>query len=110
LATELPQVVGDRIQLQQVIVNLVVNAMQAMADSPGHCILVRTMRSEPETVCCAIEDSGQGVDSATLPHLFDSFFTTKEAGMGTGMGLPISRSIIESHGGQIRVENNSRFG
>ena len=108
LATELPQIVGDRIQLQQVIVNLVVNAMQAMANSGGRSILVRTMLSDLETVCCAIEDSGLGVDSATLPHLFDNFFTTKEAGMG--MGLPISRSIIEAHGGQIRVENNSKFG
>jgi signal transduction histidine kinase len=59
-------------------------------------------------VCCAIEDSGPGVDSAAFPHLFDSFFTTKEAGMG--MGLPISRSIIEAHGGRILVENNSTLG
>jgi PAS domain S-box-containing protein len=108
LATELPQIVGDRTQLQQVVVNLAVNAMQAMAQSGGRSILIRTMLSDPETVCCAIEDSGPGVDSAALPHLFDSFFTTKET--GTGMGLPISRSIIEAHGGQIRVENNSRFG
>jgi signal transduction histidine kinase len=108
LATKLPQIVGDRTQLQQVVVNLAVNAMQAMAQSGGRSILIRTMLSDPETVCCAIEDSGPGVDSAALPHLFDSFFTTKET--GTGMGLPISRSIIEAHGGQIHVENNSRFG
>ena len=108
LAADLPQIVGDRTQLQQVIVNLANNAMQAMAESSDRSILVRTMLSDPETVCCAVEDSGPGVDPATLPRLFDSFFTTREAGMG--MGLPISRSIIEAHGGQIRAENNSKLG
>jgi len=108
LAADLPQIVGDRTQLQQVIVNLANNAMQAMAESTDRSILVRTMLSDPETVCCAVEDSGPGVDPATLPRLFDSFFTTREAGMG--MGLPISRSIIEAHGGQIRAENNSKLG
>jgi len=108
LAADLPQIAGDRTQLQQVIVNLANNAMQAMTDSDDRSILVRTMLSDPETVRCAIEDSGPGVDPATLPRLFDSFFTTREAGMG--MGLPISRSIIEAHGGTIRAENNSRLG
>jgi C4-dicarboxylate-specific signal transduction histidine kinase len=108
LATDLPQIVGDRTQLQQVIVNLAVNAMQAMADPGRRNIHVRTTLSGPETVCCAIEDSGPGVAPAAFPHLFDSFFTTKEAGMG--MGLPISRSIIEAHGGRIRVENDSTLG
>jgi PAS domain S-box-containing protein len=108
MAADLPQIVGDRTQLQQVIVNLSVNAMQAMAESIDRNILVRTMLSDPETVCCAIEDSGPGVDPAALPRLFDSFFTTREAGMG--MGLPISRSIIEAHGGKIRAENNSNLG
>lgn len=108
LAAELPQIVGDRTQLQQVIVNLAVNAMQATAESGGRSVLVRAMLADPETVCCAVEDSGPGVNSTTLPHVFESFFTTKEAGMG--MGLPISRSIIEAHGGQIRVDNNSKLG
>ena len=108
LATDLPQIVGDRTQLQQVIVNLAVNAMQAMVDPGRRNIHVRTTLAGPDTVCCAIEDSGPGVASAAFPHLFDSFFTTKEAGMG--MGLPISRSIIEAHGGRIRVENNSTLG
>jgi C4-dicarboxylate-specific signal transduction histidine kinase len=108
LEKELPHIVGDRTQLQQVIVNLAVNAVQAIAKSDGGSILVRTMLSGPETVCCIIEDSGPGVDSAHLPHLFDSFFTTKDAGMG--MGLSISRSIIEAHGGQVRADNNSRLG
>jgi len=108
LATELPQIVGDRTQLQQVIVNLANNAMQAMTEIGDRAVLVRTMLANPETVHCAIEDSGPGVDPAALPRLFDSFFTTRETGMG--MGLPISRSIIEAHGGTIRAENNSRLG
>jgi C4-dicarboxylate-specific signal transduction histidine kinase len=108
LAKALPHIVGDRTQLQQVIVNLAVNAVQAIADSGGRRILVQTMLSGPATVCCVIEDSGTGVDSKHLPRLFDSFFTTKDAGMG--MGLSISRLIIEAHGGRIRVDNNSRLG
>jgi C4-dicarboxylate-specific signal transduction histidine kinase len=108
LAKELPHIVGDRTQLQQVIVNLAVNAVQAIADSDGRSILVRTMLSDPKTVCCVIEDSGAGVDSTHLSHLFDGFFTTKDAGMG--MGLSISRSIIEAHGGRIRADNNSKLG
>jgi signal transduction histidine kinase len=108
LAKKLPHVVGDRTQLQQVIVNLAVNAVQAIAKSGERNILVRTMLSGPKTVRCAIEDSGDGVDSAHLPRLFDSFFTTKPTGMG--MGLSLSRSIIEAHGGQIRADNNSRLG
>jgi PAS domain S-box-containing protein len=107
LAKTLPQVVGDRTQLQQVIVNLSINSAQAMAQSGGRNILIRTM-SAPETVCCNIEDSGPGIDPAYLPRLFDSFFTTKDAGMG--MGLPISRSIIAAHGGRIQADNNSALG
>lgn len=109
-APALPQVVGDRTQLQQVIVNLAINAVQAMAQSGSarRIICVRTMPSDPASVCCLIEDSGPGIDPAHLPHLFDTFFTTKDAGMG--MGLPISRSIIEAHGGRIRADNDSTLG
>jgi signal transduction histidine kinase len=108
LAPELPQVVGDRTQIQQVIVNLAINAVQAMAQSGRRNILIRTMLSSPEKVGCTIEDSGPGIDPAHLPLLFDSFFTTKETGMG--MGLPISQSIIENHGGRIRADNKSSLG
>jgi PAS domain S-box-containing protein len=108
LATALPHIVGDRTQLQQVIVNLVSNAMQAVANSGDRSILIRTTLSDAETVYCAVEDSGPGLDPAALPRLFDSFFTTRKTGMG--MGLPISRSIIEAHGGQIRAENDSKLG
>jgi signal transduction histidine kinase len=109
-ARALPQVVGDRTQLQQVVINLAMNAVQAMAQSEivRRSILIRTSRSNPETVCCAVEDSGPGIDPTHIPRLFDSFFTTKDTGMG--MGLPISQSIIEAHGGCIRADNVSVLG
>jgi C4-dicarboxylate-specific signal transduction histidine kinase len=110
LAQELPKIIGDRTQLQQVIVNLTVNAVQAMTQhAPAdRSISVRTMLSDPETVRCSIEDSGSGIDPEHLPRLFDSFFTTKDTGMG--MGLAICQSIVEAHGGCIRASNNSRLG
>lgn len=110
LARELPQIVGDRIQLQQVVVNMTVNAAQAMTQlvPADRCVSVRTMLSNSETVSCSIEDSGPGIDPEHLPRLFDGFFTTKDAGMG--MGLAICRSIVETHGGGIRADNNSALG
>ena len=110
LARELPQIVGDRTQLQQVIVNLTMNAVQAMTQiaPAGRIISLRTVLADPERVYCSIEDSGPGIDPEHLPHLFDSFFTTKDTGMG--MGLAICQSIIEAHGGSIRADNNSSLG
>jgi PAS domain S-box-containing protein len=110
LAPALPQVTGDRTQLNQVIVNLVINAVQAMVQSGtgGRSIFIRTVLSDPETVCCVIEDSGPGIDPTHLPRLFDSFFTTKDTGMG--MGLSICRSIIEAHDGHIEADNMSALG
>jgi signal transduction histidine kinase len=110
LARGLPQIVGDRTQLQQVIVNLTINAAQAMTQlaAAARGIYVRTMLADPATVCCSIEDSGPGIDPEHLPRLFDSFFTTKDTGMG--MGLAICQSIVEAHGGRIRADNNSALG
>ena len=110
LARNLPQIVGDLTQLQQVIVNLIINAVQAMTQlAPAdRRISVGTMLSDPETVCCSIEDSGPGIDPEHLPRLFDSFFTTKDSGMG--MGLAICQSILEAHGGRIRADNSSALG
>jgi C4-dicarboxylate-specific signal transduction histidine kinase len=110
LAPELPEVVGDRTQLQQVIINLAMNALQAIVQSEGvrRSILIRAMPSEPGNVCCDIEDSGPGIDPMHLPRLFDTFFTTKDTGMG--MGLAISRSIINAHDGHIQADNNSTLG
>jgi signal transduction histidine kinase len=105
-----PKVLGDRTQLQQVFVNLAVNAIQAMAqvETIRRMLVIRTALSDAHTLCCIFEDSGPGIEREHLDHLFDSFFTTKEAGMG--LGLPISRSIIEAHGGYIRADNDSAYG
>jgi len=109
LASGLPAIEGDRIQLQQVIVNLLVNAAQAMATSIiGRSILIRTGLSSPGTVHCSIEDDGPGIEPAHLPHIFGHFFTTKEGGMG--IGLQISKSIVEAHGGRIVADNNCALG
>ena len=105
-----PKVLGDRTQLQQVFVNLMVNAIQAMAQmgTTRRTLVIRTTLSDPRTLCCTLEDSGPGIKPEHLDHLFDSFFTTKDAGMG--LGLPISRSIIEAHGGYLRADNESAYG
>jgi C4-dicarboxylate-specific signal transduction histidine kinase len=110
LAPALPEVTGDRTQLQQVVVNLAINAVQAMAQSgtARRSISIRTALSDAETVCCIIEDSGPGIDPTYLPHLFDSFFTTKDTGLG--IGLSICRSIIEAHDGHIEADNMSALG
>ncbi len=105
-----PKVLGDRTQLQQVFVNLTVNAIQAMAQmgTTRRMLVIRTTLCDPRTLCCTLEDSGPGIKPEHLDHLFDSFFTTKDGGMG--LGLPISRSIIEAHGGYIRADNESAYG
>lgn len=99
----------DRIQLQQVVVNLAINAVQAIAksDCKRREVVVRTT-VEGTNVQCSVEDSGPGIPEEALDRIFESFFTTKESGMG--MGLPISRSIIEAHGGAMTVDNGSSFG
>jgi len=110
LAPGLLKVFGDRTQLQQVIVNLAMNAVQALtkSDAANKCIAIRTRQIDAETVCCIVEDSGPGIDAEHLPRLFDSFFTTKETGMG--LGLAMAQSIIEAHNGRIRADNNSALG
>jgi signal transduction histidine kinase len=110
LPADVRKVTADRTQLQQVIVNLAMNAVQALTRSgaPNRSIAIRTQQKDAETVCCIIEDSGPGIDAEHLPRLFDSFFTTKETGMG--LGLPIAQSIIEAHDGCIRADNGSTLG
>ena len=101
LAASLPRVSGDRIQLQQVILNLVMNAIEAMntvTDRPREMI-IRSSAHESDKVLVAVQDSGVGIDSQNLDKIFDTFYTTKSQGMG--MGLAISRSIIEAHGGRL---------
>jgi signal transduction histidine kinase len=107
LAADLPLVRGDRIQLQQVIVNLAVNALQAMAGAASRRLNIRTSQAGGD-VRIDVEDNGPGISDSNLPRLFESFFTTKDGGMG--MGLPICRSIIEAHGGRISTANRDAGG
>jgi signal transduction histidine kinase len=100
LADGLPLVQGDRVQLQQVILNLIINAFEAMsAGEETRELLISTRKAENEGVLVAVRDSGPGLAPATLERLFESFYTTKPNGLG--LGLSISRSIIEAHGGQL---------
>ena len=101
LAHDLPLVLGDRVQLQQVILNLVMNGVEAMAsvaDRPRE-VFIRSRQHESDKVLVAVQDSGVGIDRENLGKIFDAFYTTKPQGMG--MGLAISRSIVENHGGRL---------
>ena len=106
----LPSVWGDRIQLQQVILNLVLNAAEAMKDAGTDvCRLnVRTSKQDGRFAKVFIRDVGPGIDESTASRLFEPFYTTKNGGMG--MGLAISKDIVKSHKGEIRVENNTDRG
>lgn len=109
LSDDLPLILGDRIQLQQVILNLIINAIEAMSgvsDGPRE-LLVGSEKDESQGVLVAVRDSGPGLDPESLNHIFTAFYTTKPQGMG--MGLAISRSIIEVHGGRLwPTANESR--
>jgi signal transduction histidine kinase len=106
LATDLPTVTGDRIQLQLVILNLLRNASDAMVDVHDRLrhLLIRTEREDGDRVRVSVRDAGVGVDPQSMNKLLDAFYTTKADGMG--IGLSISRSIIESHHGRLWVEPN----
>jgi len=106
LADTLPVVRGDEIHLQQVLLNLILNGLEAMSESSesNRRLTMRTTYDGKGNVEVAVEDSGPGIPSDRLSMLFDSFFTTKPHGMG--LGLSISRSIVEAHGGRIWAENN----
>jgi C4-dicarboxylate-specific signal transduction histidine kinase len=110
LHDDLPLVRGDRVQLQQVILNLIVNSLEAIAKSKDGVreLLVSSNQDEDENVIVAVRDSGEGVDPAKLESVFEAFFTTKPEGMG--MGLAISRTIIEAHGGRLWATANSPRG
>jgi C4-dicarboxylate-specific signal transduction histidine kinase len=101
LAVELPRIQCDRVQLQQVILNLIVNAIQSMSgvEDSNRELHISTMSIEPEGVCVAVRDTGHGLRPESLPRLFEPFYTTKPDGLA--MGLSICRSIIEAHGGRL---------
>jgi len=106
LAPLLPPVLGDRVQLQQVLINLVMNGMQSMEYVTGWSreLSIETSQTPEGHVLLAVRDCGSGLDAQYADRLFDAFFSTKPHGMG--MGLSICRSIVEAHGGRIRAFNN----
>jgi signal transduction histidine kinase len=110
LAADLPPIRGDRVQLQQVMLNLLLNASEAM--TPVHdrprTLLIRTERWDREQVRVAVQDAGIGFQSNDVERLFEAFYTSK--GNGMGLGLSISRSIVESHHGRLWAEPNEGHG
>lgn len=112
LAAGLPQVFADSHQVQQVLLNLIINAEQAMLSANGHGVLV--VRSwhdtDQEAVIVEINDDGPGIPGELQPKIFDPFFTTKEVGKGTGLGLTVAYAIVQEHGGRIRLESQPAAG
>lgn len=110
LCERLPTVTGDRVQLQQVVLNLLLNACEAMSTIAGRprVVVIRTALGEDQCVTLSVEDSGPGIEAESTDKLFEAFYTTKEDGMG--MGLSVSRSIIESHNGRIWARPNAGAG
>ncbi|HUL86591.1 MAG TPA: PAS domain S-box protein [Pseudolabrys sp.] len=109
-ADSLPLVHGDRVQLQQVILNLIINAIEAMSGlaEGAREVLVSTRQSDQNAILVAVQDSGPGLDLANADRVFEAFYTTKSSGMG--MGLSISRSIIDDHGGRLWASANEPRG
>jgi C4-dicarboxylate-specific signal transduction histidine kinase len=110
LAEGLPLVWGDRVQLQQVLLNLIVNAIEAMIaiDERRRELTIVSAADGPEAVAVEVRDSGMGVDPERAAHLFEAFYTTKDEGIG--IGLSISRSIVEAHGGHLSATANVPHG
>jgi C4-dicarboxylate-specific signal transduction histidine kinase len=106
LTDGLPLILGDRVQLQQVVLNLAINAIEAMSGvgKGGRDLLISTGEAQSKGVLVAVMDSGPGLDSASLDRLFEAFYTTKPGGLG--MGLSICRSIIDAHGGRLWASAN----
>jgi two-component system, LuxR family, sensor kinase FixL len=110
LTPGLPPVWGDRVQLQQVVLNLILNGLDALQESRtgDRALVLRTGRDGPAAVRVAVRDSGVGIDEAGLDHIFHPFYTTKTGGLG--MGLAIARSIVQAHGGRLDAQNNADGG
>ena len=109
LVADLPQVMGDRVQLQQVLMNLMLNGIEAMKEVDGKReLVIKSQRAENDEVLVSVSDTGVGLPTEQADQIFKAFFTTKA--QGTGMGLSISRSIVESHGGRLWANGNSPRG
>jgi PAS domain S-box-containing protein len=110
LSPALPAVVGDRVQLSQIVLNLIVNGLEAVAERPvdNRWLLVRTSEPDGGGVQLTVEDSGNGIAESDLDRVFEPFFSTKPEGLG--MGLSISRSIVETHGGRLWAEKSTKGG
>jgi PAS domain S-box-containing protein len=109
LTTDLPNIRGDRVQLQQVFMNLMINAIDAMHEmNAARDLTIKSQRNPEDQLLVSVSDNGVGLPPQHADKIFDAFFTTKS--QGTGMGLPISRSIIESHGGSLWASPNSERG
>jgi two-component system sensor kinase FixL len=110
LSPQLPPVRGDRVQLQQVVLNLVLNGFDAMRASTAddRTLVLRAASDGSAAVRVDVCDSGGGIDEADTSHMFDAFYTTKADGLG--MGLAIARSIVEAHGGRLEARNNPKGG
>jgi C4-dicarboxylate-specific signal transduction histidine kinase len=110
LGADLPATMGDRVQLQQVIVNLILNGIEAMSDVAGRPrrLVIRSEMRNSDEVLVAVRDCGVGIAPQNEKRIFNAFFTTKAQGMG--MGLSISHSVIEAHGGRLWASNNSDHG
>jgi signal transduction histidine kinase len=107
LAADLPKVTADRVQLQQVLMNLMLNGIEAMKETGG-VLTVKTGRGEGGQVLISVSDTGVGLPAGREDEIFNAFFTTKP--QGSGMGLAISRSIVESHGGRLWATSNDGRG
>jgi C4-dicarboxylate-specific signal transduction histidine kinase len=108
LDPDLPDIVGDPVQLQQVILNLLLNAIEASSSAGSSHVIITTRRAPSDQIVVAVCDSGVGIDLKNVDQLFKPFFTTKESGMG--MGLSISRSCIEAHAGRLWATPNQEAG
>jgi signal transduction histidine kinase len=110
LAPALPAILGDRVQLQQVIINLVMNGIEAMQSVTNRQreLVIRSRQDEKQQVLASVTDCGVGISAEDADRLFNPFFTTKSGGMG--MGLSICRSIMEAHGGRLWVTSNASHG
>lgn len=108
IATDLPEIKGNRQGLQQVFLNIITNAVQSMKN--GGDLTIRVISENDNKIIVSIQDTGTGIPEEHLPNIFDPFFTTKEVGKGTGLGLSVSFGIIKKHGGQILVESKVNKG